>query len=301
MLKNIFILLLSIAAIQTAHATDFPIGQPSKPSDPITNSTFRVINQCSYPIWIHTEGKIHNQFQQNNSELQPGNAFDYTIPPEGANATLTKASAGCDNAGKNCTIGSDDVDTRFEVDWFTTKKGNNKLVPNLSAVEGYTFPVKVDYVLNGIPKTQDCGKLSLAECPSDFYDYLNAGPFDERIKKNGQIVGCYPNKKISPTDPNYNQFLKNHDYQHYGCPTPPISVSMCRINYGSDPNDSTKISNETPAFVQYLHNYNGNLDNSCRIYGYAYDDTFGTPHSDPDQPIILTYCPDPKNEPTLPN
>ncbi len=300
-MKNILILLLSIATLQAAHAANFPIGQPAKPSAPLDKHTLRVINQCSYPIWIHTEGRINNQLQQNDSKLEPENAFDYTIPPEGAHATLTKASAGCDNAGKNCAIGSDNVDTRFEVDWFTIAKSNNKLVPNLSAVEGYTFPVKVDYILNGIPQTQDCGKLSLAECPSNFEDHLGSF-FQERIIKNGQIVGCYPNKKISIKD--HNQFEKNNDYQYYGCPTPPVSVSTCRQNYGADPDDSTKISNETPAFVQYLHNYgkyNGQLDNSCRMYGYAYDDTFGTPHSDPDQPIILTYCPDPKNVPSLPN
>jgi hypothetical protein len=35
------------------------------------------------------------------------------------------------------------------------------------------------------------------------------------------------------------------------------------------------------------------------MYGYAFDDAFGSPHSDADQAITLTYCPDPKNEPAL--
>lgn len=296
-------LLLSMGVYTDIYAASFPFGQPTYPGQPIVNpNTLRVINQCSYPIWVHTEGRINGEFQQNETKVDHASALDYTIPPTGARATLTKAYSGCNAAGKQCAIGSDDVDTRFEVDWYSTMKGK-MIVPNLSVVEGYTFPVKVDYVENGKKKTQDCGKLSLLQCPADFYDYKNGGPFDQRVLNSGQIVGCYPNKKISTKSSHYNQFVQNNDYQYYGCPTPPISVGMCRINYGSDPNDSRIISDKTPAFVQYLHNYGkyqGLLDNSCKIYGYAYDDTFGTPSSDADQPVILTYCPDPNNEPVLP-
>lgn len=291
-------ILLSVTAVK-AYASTFPFGQLAESSTPALH-TLRVVNQCSYPIWVHTEGRVNGIFQKSTAKLEHAKTFDYMIPDSGARATLTKAYAGCDDQGNNCRIGSDDVDTRFEVDWYSTKHGD-MLVPNLSAVEGYTFPVKEDYVENKEIKTQDCGKLSLAACPNDFYDYKGGGAFDARVFRNGQIVGCYPNKKISPRDIHYNQFIQNDDYRYYGCPAG-VDRLTCIQHYGADPQDSTKLSARTPVFVQYLHHYGryqGLLDDSCKMYGYAFDDAFGSPRSDADQPITLTYCPDPKNEPAL--
>ncbi|MDA8561534.1 hypothetical protein N9L02_00290 [Gammaproteobacteria bacterium] len=291
----------------------------SELSAPTANNTYdnnrvlRVVNNCSYPIWIDYQGRVggksyRNQINLASRGLDSKNAIDFAIPSsqiiDGARATRLKAKAGCDQTGQNCTIGNDrnPFDTLFEIDWFTNTSGNT--VPDFSAVDGYTFPIKIEYFQNknGQKLTSDCGGLSFDYCPKLF------NGVDQRLFSSDQktILACKSNKWTNP----------------YGCAGD--DVKGCRNLYGGidaagnfEPREQgyirdfkdfspnyTKAEHETPDYVKYLFRFGNEYDknllsNTCRIYTFAYDDANGSLSSTNDSPIVVTFCPVLGNEPSI--
>ena len=304
----------------TINATNKPIPPPQKgywpdatavsDSSPLPDtlpkgeSLLRVINKCSYPIVIRNMGtniSVPAPGDKNNSN----NALDYHIQIgiDGHKGGRVFASAGCDINNANCLIGPKNngigakADTLFESVW-ASDKDFPIVQPDISAVNGFTFPMKMTFSYQNKPQLFDCGKLSYDFCPETFKSAFTGIIYNEKIlASDGTIVACNSPMNVAAAG--------TEDFTRYACPND--DVKGCRDNYkmqirpDPDPRPATA---DSPEYVQRLHQfgqYAGKMDASCKLYSFSYDDSFGLPSGDKDKPIVVTFCPEPGSSPKLPS
>eukprot|EP00442_Polarella_glacialis_P046827 CAMPEP_0115096610 /NCGR_PEP_ID=MMETSP0227-20121206/29838_1 /TAXON_ID=89957 /ORGANISM="Polarella glacialis, Strain CCMP 1383" /LENGTH=365 /DNA_ID=CAMNT_0002490401 /DNA_START=116 /DNA_END=1213 /DNA_ORIENTATION=- len=283
----------------------------------------KIVNGCNdSSLWIAHEAGAKVGPGGQDLKIEPGGVLLFPTP-NGLSATRYWAKMGCDEHGSNCQLGDSGgpgeaciknpvtgdidysrcappVDTKFEATFgqhglpCNPKAEGGKEMKgcdyiDLSLVDGYTLPVKLD--IDGDCKGSkeesvdmvDCSKLNLTECPTA--ELLSAAGITVDLQVvnpiSGQVVGCYSpcmrllDTKWSNKDLVHSRTAEESSVAPYCCPTPPESPESCRAG----PIKDTK-------FLEAVHS-------KCPgVYGYAYDDGIGLMRCSAATTYTLTfYCP----------
>jgi|GEM_PF-4847388 len=141
------------------------------------------VNKCNYPVWIKDLAK--GQISSNNIMLNPQSASvkDYSKDYGSSLGNyMMWFAAGCDSNGSNCMIGNiNNNETLFEI----TVPG----IYDVSAVNGYTFPVSVNVDKpQGKCQNIDGSKLNLDKCPVS-EDLGSIGPSVAPYAASNNVAG----------------------------------------------------------------------------------------------------------------
>jgi len=271
-----------------------------------TQSTrLRITSACgTEAMWIAHEAGGGVGPDAQNIKIGPLESFDFQVY-DNLKATRYWPKFRCDASGNGCEIGgsggpaqmcdktigcSPPIDSKFEATFGESGKPCNTSGGeyagcdwlDISFVDGFTVPFKLDIKGDCQQKLIDCSHLSTDSCPTA----ENLGSAGSNISlqaihpKLGTVVGCYsPCSKLTFQNWN-NPVAKGHTpsdslAKDYCCPTPPESPTQCR----QGPVTKTK-------FVQAVHKM-------CPgVYGYAYDDGVGLLNCPAGTTYEMTYyCP----------
>jgi hypothetical protein len=291
-----------------------PPPPPPPAPTPAPSTRLRIVSNCAQPIWIaHSD----NQSDPQNIALARGQSHDYQIPAGGLAAVRFWPKIGCDLGGHNCAIGDNGqgggvpcpssgcqppLDSKFEAT-FAPVGSTAQTWYNLSQVDGYTLPFKVEPTGAGAGSgscvASDCSRLSLDACPGA--DNLSAGgrfpqyaAEDLRVRDaSGKVIACAaPCKKMNYPAPYGVGMSESVDPAlHLCCPTPIDPASgQCTPDKGcmtaqacSDPSDPASVTRT--GYVAAMHAM-------CpTAYAYAYDDTAGLHACPSSTGFVVTFCP----------
>jgi hypothetical protein len=286
-------------------------GMPSTPSTPSAPSApatrLRITSHCAEPIWIaHSDNVPGAQ----NVRLAHGQSHDYAIPSGGLAAVRFWPKQGCDSSGHACTVGDSGegggkpcpqagcqppVDSKFEAT-FAPVGGTEQTWYNLSQVDGYTLPFKVQPFGSGAEQkgcvTSDCSRLALAGCPSD--EQIDGMRQDLRVRDaSGRVIACMaPCKKWNyPAPYGLGQSESRDPGLHLCCPTPIDPASgQCTLQNGCMTSDACRAPAD-PLSVVHTR-YVAAMHAMCpTAYAYSYDDAAGLHACPSDTRFEVTFCP----------
>ncbi len=289
---------------------------PTPTSLPEQKARLRIVNSCSYDIWIESE---QNGTVTGEVKLAKGQYHDYDIPEAGAPATRYMPKKGCDETGNNCEINQvympclnnscqPNFGSKFEVTWGCLLADSSSCAINpvdgkhlspttyydSSAVDGYNFGFKVE-VLGGENVSQnclniDCSAFSIANCPTN--EDLSVGRYgtttpqyssmDLRVTSpaTGQIVGCYSSCGVLTGGLAWKngQALTSISNPAFMYCCPGDNKAECE-NGGAGPVLSSK-------FTEAVHHMCNR-----RVYTWAYDDINGLFTCDGTRKLLATFGP----------
>jgi hypothetical protein len=274
----------------------------------------RITSNCAQPIWIaHSD----NDPDPQNIQLARGQSADYQIPAGGLSAVRYWPKTGCDSSGHNCAIGDSGegggkpcpatgcqapLDSKFEAT-FAAVGAADQTWYNLSQVDGYTLPFKVQPFGTGVGTgsciASDCSGLSLAGCPGDD-DLSGGGAFpayaheDLRVRDaTGTVIACAaPCKKWNYPAPYGLGQPENVDPGlHMCCPTPIDPASgQCTEANGCMTSDACRAASDPLSVVHT--DYVSAIHAMCpSAYAYSYDDVNGLHACPSSTSFEVTFCP----------
>ncbi len=291
-----------------------PAPPPAAPDAGPLTTRLRITSNCAAPIWIaHSDNVPDTQ----NLQLTRGQSHDYAIPDAGLSATRFWPKTGCNGAGHDCQVGDSGegggkpcpasgcqppVDSKFEAT-FAPKGGGAQTWYNLSQVDGYTLPFKVEPRGAGAGQgscvSSDCSGLSLDRCPGS-EDLSGGGRYagyaheDLRVRDAaGNVVACMaPCKKWNyPAPWGLGQAESADPGLHLCCPTPvdPASGQCTEANHCMT---SGACSNAADPVSVVHTGYVAAMRAMCpSAYSYAYDDASGLHACSSQTGFEVTFCP----------
>jgi len=300
-------------------ATPTPTPPPTPPTPPPGGGTggttrLRITSNCAEPIWIaHSDNVPDAQ----NVRLAQGQSRDYQIPAGGLASARFWPKTGCDGSGHNCAMGDNGegggkpcpasgcqppLDSKFEAT-FADVGGSDQTWYNLSQVDGYTLPFKVQPLGSGAGTgscvSSDCSRLTLAGCPGDenlsgnglYSAYAHE---DLRVRDaSGRVIACMaPCKKWNyPAPYGLGQSESSDPGLHLCCPTPVDPQSgQCTAANGCMTAEACRAPSDPLSVVHT--SYVGAMHAMCpSAYAYAYDDAAGLHACPSDTRFEVTFCP----------
>ena len=290
----------------------FVLGGAATTTPPTTR--LRITSNCTRSLWIaHSDNVPDAQ----NVRLERGQSRDYQIPDGGLSAVRFWPKIGCDSNGHGCAMGDNGegggkpcpatgcqppLDSKFEAS-FAARGGAAQTWYNLSQVDGYTLPFKVQPFGSGADQgscvRSDCSQLSLAGCPGDD-DLSGGGAFpaysheDLRVRDGaGNVIACAaPCKKWNYPAP-YGLGLPeaNDPGLHMCCPTPIDPASgQCTVANHCMTSEACRAPGDPLSVVHT--DYVAALHAMCpSAYAYSYDDANGLHACPADTSFEVTFCP----------
>jgi len=289
---------------------------------PTQTALFRIINSCSYAIWVqHTnDPSAINE----TAKLETGGYVDYNIPNAGRASDRFWAKKGCDANGDNCEIGQSSnpcpaanaagcappVDSKLEATWGcllanasqcavnpsdTTQRLTDTYF-NTSAVDGYTLPYTVAVSGNTITdagqpcQNIDCSVMDLSKCPTDEnLSQGQTGNYPQYANEDLRVKVAGLDTVLGCYSPCKKlNYASNTGFNGEGL-TPDTRDEVVMYCCPTPPISADACRAGPVVNTQYV----AAVHNMCTggVYAYAYDDILGLHHCSASTMITMTFGP----------